>query len=118
MSCQTILKSSILSMLGALLLAGLAAKCQTTRQAILTWDYSGEATFDIHRANGTCANKPHFDRLADNVTETTYTDTPPVGGTYAYVVTAVVNGIVSHQSNCVSVTVAPPPPTGLTGVAQ
>lgn len=83
--------------------------------ATLSWGYADPtATFSVYRSPGDCT-APTFVRIANLITAKTYVDTV-TAGQYAYTVRAVVAGAESLPSNCVSVTVLPPPPGPLTVV--
>jgi hypothetical protein len=91
---------------------GLCAKLNAAT-ATLSWTYADPtATFSVYRSPGDCV-APTFVRIANLITAKTYTDTVSAGG-YAYVVKAVVGGVESLPSNCVPVTIQPPPPGTLT----
>lgn len=74
-------------------------------------------TVTIYRCVGTpCTATSAFTLLTSGVAAAgPYSDTSVTAGVYSYFLEAVVNGASSPPSNTVIVTIAPAPPTGLTG---
>lgn len=76
---------------------------------------------NVYRAAGACTSTTTFGTplFSASSSAVNYSDTAVVVGlSYCYAVTFVVNGTESVKSNTVSVTIAPYPPTGVTGTPQ
>lgn len=99
----------------------LHAAMQTTPapSVSLSWTASVTTggTVTIYRCVGTpCTATSAFTPLATAVAAAgPYTDSAVTAGIYSYFLEAVVNGASSPPSNTVIITIAPAPPTGLTG---
>jgi hypothetical protein len=72
----------------------------------VTWlSGSGADSYDVYRAEGTCASPGPFVKIADAVPGLTYQDTTVSGGsTYAYRVSGLLAGCESDTSGCVQAT--------------
>jgi len=84
----------------------------------LTWTASPDGgTVNVYRASGACTAT--FSPLTTNQASAgPYTDSTASVGTFSYQITAVVGGAESAPSNCVTVTISPQPPTGLTAASH
>lgn len=109
-----------------LLLLALPASAQTAPSVLLSWGASATTGthVNVYRAHGSCSNP--FVRIATGQNASgPYTDAYVIpGATYAYQVTAYLNGVESAPSNCIVLTIAQPvvsppfAPTGLTAIQQ
>lgn len=103
---------------------GLAATAPAAGQIALAWSSGSPAgtSYNVYRASGTCPGAG-FTQVAAGLTATAYSDTGlPAGRTYAYTVTARLEGCESAPSGCASAKVSgscngAPTFSGLTSVS-
>ena len=89
------------------------------RSVILTWDDNinpSGTSYSVYRAPGLCSGSPVFAKIAQGVTDKTYTDSPVSPGRYCYHVTSVLESLESEPSNTASAPVPPQKPTNVQAV--
>jgi hypothetical protein len=105
----------------SLLLLSPVALAQMGVQLAWTPSTAPGTTVNIYRASSSCSNP--FIKVASGVSAAgPWSQSPlPPGGTFAYQITAVLNGIESTPSNCIVMVIppiappVPPTPTNLNG---
>lgn len=87
-----------------------------SHSVVLSWTASTDTggSVNVYRATVTCTTQPNssFTVIKSGVAAAgPYTDATVAIGVVSYYITAVVNGIESTPSNCITVTVRPAAPT-------
>lgn len=83
----------------------------------LSWAASSDPSSSYNVYRGTAAGAETTLLNAAPITATTYDDTTPTAGTWFYAVKSVLNGVESVDSNEVTVSLRPAPPTSLVVVS-